>query len=537
MSQYAGQIVELQVGTDGLRTDDPNSVLTAGNLIISRNIDQQEGGIAKARGSMRWNETPFSFGVRGGFDWWPDESTQRLIAITSDGKIYKMPDRLTATEIGAVGGAPATINASEYTNMVAGGAEQQGNPRKLFIMTGYDPVQVLTGDSATRSSISGPVGDFSGTNQPLSGVIFRGRLIVFLRNGHSAYASSALNHEDFSTSPLPYAIYPGESERISSLFAFRGKLFAIKYPRGLYVMNDSDPSASNWFFEKLNGSFGAPTSKSEVPVFDDAYVANEYGSISSLTATNATGDVKSADLFAQLRVQSFMRDRVLQEGRGIRQGIYYPDKKIAMYTYRGLTSQYNDWLLFVDFQSTAMPKVIWHDKDQPNCLFLRKDNIGVERPFYGSEDGYLYGMDSPNRWIGTSDGAVQNGYTYEWQTPHFDLAAGNPVVGAQNKNWEFLELMYEPTGKFKVSVDVYLDSLFHKTLEFECGGRSDLDFMHLDIDTTSAEVELTSTQLPIQGMSKRISFRVYNSDPGENFKITKLRVFYKPSGQQDRKQV
>lgn len=534
MTQYSGLIVELPVGVNGLRTDDPDSVLQAGHLVTARNLNLQNGAIEKATGSIRWNQTPMSTGIKAAIDWWPDDAIQRLIVVCGDGKVYRFIDRLSRSEVIPLNGAPSSLNTSQYANIAVGGAEETGNNRKLFIMTGYNPIQVISGDATSRQTIANPVGDFSGTNQPLDGVVFRGRLFVFLRNGHSVFASSALNHEDFATLSLPYTIFPGESEKVSCLFTYRSKLFAMKYPRGLYAMNDSDPDAANWYFERITASFGAPSSRSQVPVFDDTFIANEYGGVTSLVATNATGDVKASDLFAQLRVQRFVRSTLLPEGRGIRAGVYYPDKKTAMFIYRGRSSVLNNYILNIDFQDQTTPKIVWFDKDQANCIFLRKDIIGVERPLYGSEDGYVYTMDQPDYWVGSSDGLIKNGYTHEWQTPHFDLAQGNPTTGDSNKSWEFFQLMYVPTGKWNVNVDVYIDGNFHKTMPVEVGSRSDLDFMHLDQDVTASEVEVT-TMVPIQGLGKRISFRVYDSTAGRNYKITKIRVYYKISGSQDRK--
>lgn len=543
MPNYNGQIIEVPVGIVGLHTDDPNSALQAGNLIVAKNLNFQNGAVEKAPGSMRWNNVALSTGIKGAFDWWPNDTVQRIIAMGANGSVYRFTDPATASVVNPTGSAPNTLNTSQAANMVAGGNEDINNPRKLFLMTGYDPIQVISGDATTRYNISGPVSDFGGTNYPAGGLIFRGRLFVFLRNSSTIYASSALDHEDFASLPLPYNAFPGESERIVDAFSFRSKLFVLKYPRGLYVMVDDDADPQNWYFQKINGSFGGSNFRCAVPVFDDAYIGNEYGGLTSLTATNATGDVTSSDIFASLRIQGFVRQFLSQDGRNVRQGIYYPDKRIAMWIYQGRSSTQNNWILNLDFSQPQAPKAVWYDKDQANCLFLMKDVTGVERPFYGANDGFLYRMDSSNYWVGSADGVVENGYLYEWQTPHLDLSMGvsqlgtsmgNPQSGDSNKNWEFLQLVYEPTGRWNLAIDVYLDGIFHKTLQFEVGGRSDLDFVHTDVGTTSSEVEVT-TMLPIQGMGKRISFRAYDNTPGHNFKITKLRVYYKMSGQQDRK--
>lgn len=526
---YQGQVIGIPVGADGLRIDDPNSKLTAGSLIRAINLTYSNGMIEKDTGSAKWNQTVLPSGVRGAVDWWPNDTTQRTIALGLNGRVYRFTDGFVpATEMSVTGTAPATLNSSEYGNFVSGGAEESTNPRKLFLFTGYDTPQVIVADGTSRTNISTAPSDWAGLNQPVDGVIHKGKMFVFLRRGSTMFASLGTDHEDFTTSPLPYEVYPGESEYIAQAFVFRTKLFVIKYPKGLFVLDDTDPSPANWFFTKINSSIGARSPRGYLSAFDDVFFGNHYGSITSLTATDQLGDVLSADIFAQLRCQKFVRENINPDSGGAQHAVYYADKKMGMFTFKGTTSSQADRICYIDVQNRAAPKVTWTTKDQPNCLFLKKDIQGVERPFYGSSDGYIYQMDSQNRYVGST------AYTGEFWTPHYDLAAGDVGRGKANKNFDFLEVVYQPCGDFDMLVDYFIDGRYIDTVKANMGGASDLDRFKLDSDTTDAEAE-KNIRIPIAGSGRRISFRCYNANGGENFAVVELRVYFTMSGEQAEK--
>lgn len=523
---YKGEIIGIPVGADGLRLDDPESKLTAGSLIRALNITMVNGMIEKDYGSARWNQTILPTGVKGAIDWWPEDETQRMIALGADGKVYRFTDAFVpATEVAATIPAPKTLNSTEYANFVTAGAEVTGNPRKLFLFTGYDQVQVISGDGIVRTNISAPPGDWAGLNYPVDGVIHQGRLFVFLRRGSTVFASLSTDHEDFTTLPLPYEVYPGESEYIAQHFVFRGKYFVLKYPTGLYVLNDTDPDASNWFFTKINSDIGARSPRGRVAIFDDVLFGNDYGSITSLTATDQLGDVISADIFAQLRCQSFIRDNINPDIGGGQHAIYYKDKKLAMFSFKSKTSSQPDRICYLDFQVRGQPRAIWIDKDQPNCLFLRKDLTKVERPFYGSSDGYIYAMDSHDRFVGG------NPYRGEFWLPHYDLGAGDVTRAKANKNFDFLEVVFNPSGDMFLNIDYFIDGKYIDTVQANLSGDSDLDRFKLDSDNTDAEAE-KNVVIPINGSGRRISFRCYNTNGGENFSIVEMRVWFSRSGEQ-----
>ena len=86
---YAGNKALIPLGDFGLFTDVPPGDVPRGALILARNVSFETGLITKAPGDLRYNFNALSAGIVALFDWWPDSVTQRLIAATSDGKIYR----------------------------------------------------------------------------------------------------------------------------------------------------------------------------------------------------------------------------------------------------------------------------------------------------------------------------------------------------------------------------------------------------------------------------------------------------------------
>ncbi len=86
---YTGNSVAISLGQAGLITDDPISSLPLNALIKANNISFQNGRLSKSRGSTRFNSTSLGADVVAVFDWWPDSTNQRLMALTDDGKLWR----------------------------------------------------------------------------------------------------------------------------------------------------------------------------------------------------------------------------------------------------------------------------------------------------------------------------------------------------------------------------------------------------------------------------------------------------------------
>lgn len=551
---YAGQVGIIQLGNGGLHTDDPQNKIPPTDLINATNIQLYHGYIEKCGGSLPYNQSPLPVGVVAIIDWWPDAITQRVIAVCRDGRVYRYRNGyLPFSEVTPAANSnpsttpnvPATLQASTQTVMVPGGAEATGNPRKLFIFSGSTP-QVIVGDGTTRRNLNAPAFDWAGptattfgVNQPYFGIVYRNALWCFgnSNNPHTAYRSSETDQEDFqSASAGFYTVDSGYSERLMTAFVYKSALYVVKYPQGLYQLIDSDPSPANWYFVQIQAEFGAASQHASAPVINDIFIANQNGMISSATAVLAFGNLKAGEVLYNLRNENYVRENMAQNGLMSRHSIYYSDKHIFMSTYQSAGGIKNDRILYIDLSNQQLYRVYWGDKDQANCLGLKKDSFGIQRPFYGSDDGFIYEMDHEDRNVNG------NAYTMDFQTPHTDLGfiaqayqtvgSVNQYIGDMTKIYDFLEIDYEPTGDNYLTVECILDGRSAKTLQFNLNGnKSNLDQFILDENNTDP-VTLKQSRLSLGLSGRRISFRCTNSNLGENCRIAALNVYFRVSGQQ-----
>ncbi len=530
---YKGQIFRIPLGTKGMMTDEVQSRVPFDALLEARNISFVKGLLEKEPGSIRWNTDALSAGVSAISDFWPDDIRQRLCVLTSDGMLHKFLEKQQSVVLGPLTAADAqtiTLASEKPPCFVAGGAEDGGN-RKLFLFTGTTQVQVISGDATSRYDMSAPAADWSGGYYPSAGCIHAGRLTAWGNANfpHMLYMSAATNHEDFSSpsTSLFFPVFPGEGERILGCYNFKGRLFVFKYPYGVYYLDDSDTNVANWRVQKLSGVFGAASAFSFVEGIDDLMVANAQGSVTSMAATDAFGSITSGNILRALRNESYMRNTTARFGYLKRYGLWYEDKKTAYFTYQSAGGIRNDRMLVIDFNDPQTAKVSWSDKDQPNCLALVKDPTGVLRPCYGAEDGYVYQMDWPTWDVAGS------AYTGSFKTVNLDCAGGDPSMAEREKLFDFLEITFEETGNWNLSVDIYIDNYFSETITFNLNKQQSLSDFPLGPtgDAPAIGRAPQSYRHPIHGKGRRIAFKCYNSGLRQSFRISDLGVYFRPAGQ------
>lgn len=561
---YSGSIIPLQIANGGLLTDLSPDLIPSANLIKANNVQIRNGIIEKSPGSQRWNADPLPSGIVAFYDYWPNPGKQYQIVVTRDGRVYRYSDKYTVVEITPTtdttridqsGDAPETLSVTERVCIVEGGKEFLGDggttqPAKVFIFTGNDPIQVIYGEETTRHNLLVPAADWDGSvgkrSYPNFGIIYVGRLCVFGNKNlpHFFYISSntyggtstfMYGNEDFSATTFNTAlfnIYPGDGERLKHAFKYKSKLWVLKYPRGLYSLEIPDIGvAAGWYFQKINDDVGTATITGTAPVQDDVWVINSVGAIQSLSATLNLGGVEAANMLKAMQIEKYMQQITNPLGFGDRQAMWHEAKNTVYFIYRSKNSQLNSLLLAIDFTGqTPKPTVI--TKDQPNILAIRRNVSQVEEMVYGSEDGYIYTMDRPNRYVGDPDD--ENAYTGEFQTPHLTLQ--NSANDAQynynsnnDKNFDFVEIEFIPTGNVPLYCDVYIDGRKTETISFLLSKSNQLNKFILN----QSRLQGRSTRRqrkPIHGRGRTVSLNFYNSGLNENFRVTGVTVYARISG-------
>lgn len=533
---YKGQAINIPLGEMGLYTDDSQTITPPQGLLMGENIEIKNGFIEKSPGSRKWNLNPLpNLIISQIFDWWPDSVTQRMIAVTKDGRVWRFTDAYNFSEITPVSPAPANLKITGPVVITPGGQEVAGRPRKLFIFTGNDPVQVISGDGTTRTNIELPALDWTLTNQPSFGIVFNGRLWAFGNHNqpHLLYASSPDNHEDFQTlgSAIFVNVFPGDNQGLLSAYNYKGRLLLFKFPFGFYYIDTTDPTAP--IPQKLADSFGPGAALSTIQVIDNLWVGNSSGTITSLAATNSLGGLQQDDVIKSLKCYRYITDNVALRKGGDQQAMWYEAKKLAMFTYHSPSGANIDRIFIIDFQS-GKPRASLSTKDQPNCLALVKDVLLIQRPFYGSSDGYIYQMDTADRVVGGNGENNKGGhaYTMNFQIPYLDFSFVNRQYSEMTKNFDFLEITFEPTGNWSLTADVYIDNNFVETIQFQVSQSDVLDTTFVLDKSRLSGPGLRSQRKPLHGQGRRISVRFHNAGLNQNVRISAMTFYFRLSGQQ-----
>jgi len=341
-----------------------------------------------------------------------------------------------------------------------------------------------------------------------------------------AYASDTADHENHTSNNLTQSIYPGEGGSITGAYVFKGRLFAFKEGGFVYYLNDDDADSDNWVWLKLASNFGLASPNGIIEVINDMIAVNESGSPISYNAVESFGDIESADVLRILQIEDYFRKNTSLNGIDVMHALYYEANKQSFFTWRSSYRTTNNTLLHIDFNKQSGPRACFWPKDQADCLALRRDANKIQRPMYGSADGYVYLMDREDRLVGGS------GYTAEFMLGHSDFRFLDERIAQKNKLFDFLDVEFKPQGSWDLEVDVYIDGTFSETINYSMDVRDDgLDDFTLDTDPLGRE-ETQTIRKPLHGSGRRLSFLCRQSGSNQNFALASFTVGFRMSGEQ-----
>lgn len=512
---YKGLETQIPLGDLGLMSDPQPGRIPPGGLIVANNIVYDKG-IQKSPGSLKYNSTALDSGsgIAAIFDFWPNSWTQNLMAATKSGKIFKDEgDKLFRGGTAIKTGLNALTTKSQF---VEGGTETEGAAKKLFLFSQTNQVQVLSGTGNTFATMTNPAADWTAPNFPTAGLIYRNRLWAF--KGHTAYASTTGDHEDFvAGTTLLFSIFPGEGGDIVGGHVFNGRLFIVKENNQVYYLVDSDTDNTKWFFQSLGKKFSLSSPNGLIEVRGDVLAGNESGGVSSLAATEKFGDVEEGDLLSLVGLEDFIRENSAPIGADKMHAEYYKAKKYGYFTFQRSPGDVHNRVLFLDASRKDTTRFTYNDAFQMNCLTSRINSVSVSQPIYGDDSGFVQLMDREDRLV---NGAA---FTATFQTGHIDFRHLDPNLGARNKLFDWYALEFVEQGTWTVSVDVYIDGRLRGTNTIKMKNRSDnLDTFTLGTDKLGRGEAQRSRVIPISGTGKSISWKVTGTGANQNFHITQI---------------
>lgn len=524
---YQGHVVGLVLGLGGQSGSKNMAAVREDQLVVAENVSFEDVTIKKEGGAAKYNGTAITNtpSVLGGFDWDYDGATQRSVVMTDDGDVL-MDDGAGDYNGGSTLASGLSVLSTTIPVFVEGGKEAAANNKKLFMFTGNSAVQVLSGSGTSMAALTTPPTDWSGGNQPAFGFIHEGCLWGG-GNGndpHRLYKSDVSDHEDFTGgTSASYSIYPGEGQRIAWAASFKGVIVCAKYPRGVYILDTTDPSSANWKISRISKVVGSAGPHCFAEIDDDVLVLDTVCRVHLLSTITEFGNLGSRSLSDVADYGAFLRSEIDFSGLRLAYGVYYAAKREAHFAVTGIGSSVNNRRIVVDFNRIDIPRFRLSTRDTPVSMWLKRDSNGVERLTTGDNAGFVWDLDQSTK---SQDGS---GYEARFQTPDLDFSFYDPTIGAINKDWDWLELAIEPKGDHDLSVAVFLDGELSETLQYNMGGSgATLGSFVLGTDKL-AGTGLLNRRKEVHGRSRRISLIGSNSGAAQDFSIAKFYFGFRTS--------
>lgn len=525
-------IAEIPIGDEGFEGKNNQSKISRGALINANNLTFENGVLQKEGGAAQYSSATSpplatTVAIVGGFDWYPSGTTQRPIILTASGT-YLKDDGSGAYSTATLA---TSLTITGPPTFVEGGIESAGRSRKLFLFAAGQKPRVLAGDGSTASELGTPPSDWltSGTGQaPTFGLAHKNRIWGGGNPNfpHALYYSTASDHEDFTSAGSgTINVYPGDGEKMVGAISFRGQIVAFKRPRGVYLIDTRDATASTWSVLKHNSNIGlaGPRSLTQVdlPDHDDILFMDQFGTFRLLSEvfqeTKGTRDISTPR-----GIDEWMRSNMNYAYADEARMTYYAVKREVHVSIVAGTATSLNRRVVIDMNRPDMVRFRISDRDTViGDTWLQKDSNGIERLTMGDETGRVWTLDQTSR---TKGGA----YTAVAQTPHHDMGHVDPSLPTMRKRFKFLELEFIEAGNHDLYADIYIDERFSETVTFNMGDLGD-SFTYTFPMVFRGDGTIRRVRRRIRGSGHRVSIQFRNDGDDEDFKVGRIFVGFATS--------
>lgn len=524
-------IAEIPIGQDGFNGHDNKSLIPVTALLEANNITLERGLLQKDGGAALYTTTTPALAtdvkIIGGFDWIPSGSTQTPVLFLVSGTVKR--DDGTGAYPTTMATALTGVTTPQF---VEGGKEAAGRSRKMFIFTGVQPVQVMA-TTSLLATMSQPAADWlvtAGGAPPAFGLVHEQRLWAGGNSNdpHRLYYSTASDHENVSGGGS-LSIFPGEGERLVGAISFKKVLVAFKRPRGIYFVDTSNPTASNWKVYRHNANVGLAGKRAitqvDLPDHDDVLFLDSTG-LFRLLSQVSDESYGTREISSPAGMDVWMRANANFSALENARMVFYPAKReVHCAIPEGSATALSERIV-IDLNRPGAVRYRLNDRDAAiGDLWLQRDSVGVDRLTMGDETGRVYRLDQETR--------AKAGVAYigQFQTPHHDFGFVDSSLSLRRKRFKFVEIEHIESGNHELFMDVYIDERYSETISFNMGSLGD-EFTYTFPIVFRAEGRIRRKRRRIRGSGYRISLVGRNDGAAEDFKITRMFIGFSPANQE-----
>lgn len=517
------------------------------------------------------------------YDWWPQEGTQYTVTLSSDGRVYitasATDTQLAQNETIPVG--TTTPRRAVFVECGGSAAINVDSVKLLAIFTGQGAPGFFQGTSLLPGKAVYTPTDWT-ASYPVNGVVHNGRLFSFgnPNKPHTLYGSTIDNHQNFrlgvetgnaSASSATYThIHPGVGLRLYQGFSHKGLLFLLKFPRGVFYLDDTDLNPTGWKAAQVTDAMGcAPTPFSGILVDDGILFMSAAGQFFLITATTQ-GGVTVTDLSTRLYLDQWLQTHVNLTRLDQVVAAWDSTLKIAYFAVpsqiNGTNSLTNDLLLMFDFRAftkgEAKVRVSYTYRDASQALAVRRNPSTyryevMQADYAGNLWRLANGVGNDERSVDSAlpgNTPSLSGYVGRFQISHTDLeeymSQYDPTLGPMNKNFDWLGVEYVPNTGGNITVVEYVDGVAQPSqtvsltqsgprlasapgfTEFTIWAGSGSTVASELAGTTTAGLDLRVKWVRLTGTGRRTSIEIASSGTaGEDMHVTALYLGFRKAGQ------
>lgn len=278
------------------------------------------------------------------------------------------------------------------------------------------------------------------------------------------YYSANVNPEDWvGAGSGSIDIDINDGDMITGIYSHKNDLWVFKGPNkgSIHRITGSSPTGSDGFARTtfIRG-LGASWQNGIFPYGDDLGFVSQFGSVHSLTSTNAYGDFLEGALSRPLNVGWIRSHLNYNRLRNI-WAVNDPLNSLVYFTASWDASTTNNTIILMDYRSA--PDIIRWSKIPAYAaasLGLFVDTNGIRRVLAGGNDGFVRKLNITDRSVDTSTAIA-----YKVTTPALNY--GNPMV---MKTIERASVGIAPKGNFSGTFAWTRDNNAQQTQTFTQGG-------------------------------------------------------------------
>lgn len=529
---YRGGAVTFPVGSQGFSGARNPSRMGPGHFSYVDGVDYDGGDIVKEGGATKLNSSALGAPsvVRAGVNWSPVPGEQHDVVMLGNGDVLK--------DTGA-GTFPTTLTTGLTDNVepppyfFAGGGEDVGSTRKLFLCSAGHQMQYVSGNANTMQAITTPPSDWASAF-PTCGVL-HGNRIFGAGNGsdpHRIYYTPITNHLVYTgvgSGSLP--IYPGEGTVIAGMVSFRGLLVVWKFPKGIYTVDTRAVDPSAWVVQPVTRAIGSVNQHSIVPIENDIMYMDAAGFFHLLSATNDLGNVLTSNISEQVaQLGHWLRQNISLANIRRSHAVWYGARRKAWFMIPLAGSNIPNVRITVDMNDTEVgPRFLTHRRDSAVSMWVRPSADKVERPVQGDNVGFIRLMDRDAR---NKDGLA---YTMQFETANTDFAFATNELNTKVKNFQFLEITADLVKNTTFQVIPFIDNLAQSPILFSLGGESvGLDSFQLDTHALGTSGIVTQRKR-MEGSGRNLRLQLVNTGLDDELRLSEFHVSLTAGDEKDAK--